>query len=77
MPAIDYARCLKNVNMELQREGERKMTKKEISAIADEVVKIYFNENVSVKEAIEIAKRKGENLGLSQRRWIRRSNKFS
>ena len=32
------------------------MTKKEISAIADEVVKIYFNENVSVKEAIELCR---------------------
>lgn len=36
------------------------MTRKEILAIADEIVEIYFNENVSVKEAIEIAKRKGE-----------------
>lgn len=46
------------------------MTKKEILAIADEVVEIYFNENISVEKAIEIAKRKGEKLGLSQRRWI-------
>ena len=46
------------------------MTRKEILAIADEIVEIYFNENVSVKEAIERAKRKGEKLGLSQRRWI-------
>ena len=32
------------------------MTKEEKLAIAKEVVKIYFDENVSVKEAIEKAK---------------------
>lgn len=30
------------------------MNKEEISAIANEVVEIYFNENVSVKEAIAL-----------------------
>ena len=33
------------------------MNKEEISAIAKEVVKIYFDENVSVKEAIELCRR--------------------
>ena len=46
------------------------MTKEEMLVIADEVVEIYFDENVSVKEAIEKAKRKGEKDGKSQRRWI-------
>lgn len=36
------------------------MTDKEKLAIAIKSVEIYFNENVSVEKAIEIAKRKGE-----------------
>lgn len=37
------------------------MTRKEILAIADEVVEIYFNENISVEKAITKAiEEKGE-----------------
>lgn len=43
--------------------GELKLTRKELLEIADEVVKIYFDCNCTVKEAVKKAK---EVLGVNQ-----------